>query len=124
MTTFWDIVTIALLATGTCFMLLGGFSLVRLSGFFRRIHGPAMGSTLGIGAILVASIIYHGVHGDALDPRELLIVIFLFLTAPVSAHLLSRAALSLMDERPVDPSHTPDTDDPVHEDCDNRNARQ
>lgn len=122
MTTVWDIFTMALLVLGTSFMFLGAFSLVRFSGFFRRVHGPGMASTLGIGALLVASMIYHGVHGNGLHPRELLIVVFLFLTAPVSAHMLSRAALSLMDERPVDPSHKPDTDDPVHEDIDNRNV--
>lgn len=122
MSALLDILILALLAIGTGFTVLGAFALVRLSGFFRRIHGPAMASTLGVGAILLASILYHAVHGGGLHPRELLIVVFLFLTAPVSAHLMSRAALSLMDERPVDPSHTPATDDPVHEDIDNRNA--
>lgn len=122
MSALLDLLILALLAIGTGFTVLGAFALVRLSGFFRRIHGPAMASTLGVGAILLASILYHAVHGSGLHPRELLIVVFLFLTAPVSAHLMSRAALSLMDERPVDPSHTPATDDPVHEDIDNRNA--
>ncbi len=99
-----DIVIVCLLAVGCVFMLLGAFALIRLDGFFRRVHGPAMASTLGIGCILAASIIYHVVNGTGVHPRELLITIFLFLTAPISAHLMSRAALSLMKDRPVHPS--------------------
>jgi len=96
-----------LLLTGCVFTLLGAVGLVKLSDFFRRIHAPAKASTLGVGCILGASIVYHSVYGAGLHPRELLITVFLFLTAPVSAHLMSRAALSLM-ERPPQPP-LPDT---------------
>lgn len=99
-----DIVIVCLLAVGCIFMLLGAFALIRLDGFFRRVHGPAMASTLGIGCILAASIIYHIVNGTGVHPRELLVTVFLFLTAPISAHLMSRAALSLMKDRPKHPA--------------------
>ena len=67
------------------FVLLGSLALVKLSSFFHRIHGPTKASTLGVGCILVASILYHTVHGVGMHPRELLITVFLFLTAPVAA---------------------------------------
>ncbi len=101
-----DIAIMALLATGVFFTFLGAFSLVKLPTFFQRIHGPTKGSTLGVGCLLVASILYHWQYGIGLHPRELLIVVFLFLTAPVAAHMMSKAALSLMDEadRPQPPA--------------------
>jgi len=64
----------------------------------------------------VASIVYHTVYGAGLHPRELLITVFLFLTAPVSAHLMSRAALSLMGEQapqPLKPDSPPSTTEPT-----------
>ena len=111
MSTLFEIVVVSLLVVGCFFTLLGGVAMVKLSDFFRRLHGPAKASTLGVGCILFASIVYHWVNGSGVHPRELLITVFLFLTAPISAHLMSRAALSLMDERPPHPERTPDPDD-------------
>ncbi len=111
MSTLFEIIVVTLLVVGCFFTLLGGVAMVKLSDFFRRLHGPAKASTLGVGCILFASIIYHWVNGSGVHPRELLITVFLFLTAPISAHLMSRAALSLMDDRPPHPERTPDADE-------------
>lgn len=113
MSIVFEIIIVFLLVVGCFFTLLGGVAVVKLSDFFRRVHGPAKASTLGVGCILFASIIYHAVNGSGVHPRELLITVFLFLTAPISAHLMSRAALSLMDDRPPHPGHTPDADERV-----------
>jgi len=117
-----DIVLVLLLAIGSFFGLLGAFALLKLSSFLRRLHGPTKASTLGVGCILVGSIVFHSFYGTGLHPRELLIMVFLFLTAPVSAHMMSRATLSLMGELPPDPARAPDPDGKVREDMDNRNA--
>lgn len=100
-----DILLITLLAVGVFFTFLGGFSLVKLRSFFQRIHGPTKASTLGVGCILLASMLYHSVYGDGFHPRELLIAVFLFLTAPVSAHMMGKAALHLAQkaDTPVPP---------------------
>ena len=118
MSNVFEIVVIGLLAIGCFFTLLGGVAMVKLPDFFQRVHGPAKASTLGVGCILFASIVYHWVNGSGVHPREILITVFLFLTAPISAHVMSRAALSLMDERPPHPDRTPDADERVvdHED--------
>ena len=110
MSIVFEIIIVFLLVVGCFFTLLGGVAVVKLSDFFRRVHGPAKASTLGVGCILFASIIYHWVNGSGVHPRELLITVFLFLTAPISAHLMSRAALSLMSDRPPHPDETPDAD--------------
>jgi len=101
-----ELVLSILLLTGCAFTLLGAVGLIKLSDFFRRIHAPAKASTLGVGCILLAAIGYHAWYGAGLHPRELLITVFLFLTAPISAHLMSRAALSLMGGAPEPPSRT------------------
>jgi multicomponent K+:H+ antiporter subunit G len=108
-----DTVLAILLVVGCFFTLLGAIALLKLRDFFQRVHGPAKASTLGVGCILVASIVYHAVNGSGVHPREILITVFLFLTAPISAHLMSRAALSLMDDRPPEPGRTPDANAPV-----------
>lgn len=97
-----------LLAVGCFFVLVGSFGLVKLSEFFKRLHGPTKATTLGVGCILAASISWHAVHGDGLGLRELLITLFLFVTAPISAHLMARAALAAgTGERPDPPADAP-----------------
>ena len=100
-----------LLLFGTFFIVIGAFGLVKLQDFFRRLHAPTKASTLGVSCILVVSVGYHLVLGEDPQPRELLITVFLFITAPVSAHLMAKAALSLMlDKRPLPPATDPDPD--------------
>lgn len=113
-----DIATLLLLVTGCCFVFLGSFALVKLSSFFHRIHGPTKASTLGVGCILAASVLHRAIHGTGLHPRELLITVFLFLTAPVAAHLMARAALSLMRDRPADPSTRSAPEGHIRDDAD------
>ena len=96
-----EILIVAMLAIGCFFMLVGSLGLVKLSEFYKRLHGPTKASTLGVGCLLVASVGYHAFIGSDPQPRELLITAFLFITAPISAHMMAKAALSLMmDERP------------------------
>jgi multicomponent K+:H+ antiporter subunit G len=87
----------ALLATlvlfGTAFALIGSWGLAKLSDFLKRLHGPTKATTLGVGCVLVASALWFSVARGAPSLHEVLITLFLFLTAPVSAHLLIKAAL-------------------------------
>jgi len=64
-----------------------------LPDFFMRLHAPTKATTLGVGDMLLASIAYSVNHGITL--HELLITLFLFVTAPVSASLMAKAALRL-----------------------------
>jgi multicomponent K+:H+ antiporter subunit G len=73
--------------------LTGSFALVRFSDFYKRLHGPTKATTLGVGGVLIASAVYFTVRGPGFSAHEFLITLFLFLTAPVSAHLLVKAAM-------------------------------
>lgn len=84
-----------LLLAGGAFALIGSFGLARLGDFYKRLHGPTKATTLGVGCILIASSLYLSVRGPGLSVHELLVTLFLFISAPVSAHLLVKAALHL-----------------------------
>ena len=83
-----------MLLVGGFFLLVGAIGLARFPDFFMRLHAPTKASTLGVGGVLVASMLWHWGLGEwAL--REVLITLFLFVTAPVSAQLMAQAALHL-----------------------------
>jgi multicomponent K+:H+ antiporter subunit G len=82
------------LVVGGLFALVGAIGLVRLPDFLMRLHAPTKSTTLGVGGVLVASLLYFVGSGRPVV-HELLIVLFLFVTAPVSALMLARAALRL-----------------------------
>lgn len=87
-----DALATALLVIGAAFALIGSIGLARLSDFFKRLHGPSKATTLGVGCVLLASAVVTAVAGKP-SLHEALIAVFLFLTAPVSAHLLVQLAL-------------------------------
>jgi multicomponent K+:H+ antiporter subunit G len=93
---WWADALIALMLVVSAFTALAGsFALVRFSDFYKRLHGPTKATTLGVGGVLIASAVYFTVRGAGFSVHEFLITVFLFLTAPVSAHLLVKAALHL-----------------------------
>lgn len=84
----------ALLVIGGSFMLIGAIGMTRFPDFFMRLHAPTKATTLGVGGVLLASMVTGWASGTA-GVHELLITLFLFITAPVSANLLAQAALHL-----------------------------
>ena len=93
---FWlDVVLAALVMTGAGFTLVGSWGLAKFSDFLKRLHGPTKATTLGVGCMLIASSLWFSVMQSSVSLHEVLITLFLFLTAPVSAHLLVKAALKL-----------------------------
>ena len=89
-----EIITSLLVLIGGLFALRGSIGLARLPDFFSRLHGPTKATTLGVGSVVIASLVHASAQEFGLGLRELAITMFLFITAPVSAHLLSKAALS------------------------------
>lgn len=89
-----EIIVSFFLLAGAGFALTGSIGLVRLPDFFSRLHGPTKSTTLGVGSMLIASAT-HFSTGPGTSLHELLVTMFLFMTAPVSAHLLCKAAMHL-----------------------------
>jgi multicomponent K+:H+ antiporter subunit G len=84
----------AVIVIASFFLLVGALGLLRLPDFYMRLHAPTKASTLGVGGMLIASMLVAATQGRAGVP-ELLITLFVFVTAPVSANLMSQAALHL-----------------------------
>lgn len=83
------------LLSGAFFALVGSIGLARLPDFYMRLHGPAKATTLGVGGVIIGSVIFFSTNGDGISLHELLIALFLFITAPISAHIVAKAALHL-----------------------------
>jgi multicomponent K+:H+ antiporter subunit G len=90
-----EAVTALLILIGATFVLIGSIGLARLPDFFTRLHGPTKATTLGVGSIVVAALVHSTALTGTLSLRDLTVSLFLFITAPVSAHLLAKAALKV-----------------------------
>ncbi|MFN7473420.1 MAG: Na+/H+ antiporter subunit G [Burkholderiales bacterium] len=106
-----DIALAILVMLGALFALVGSFGLAKLGEFYKRVHGPTKASTLGVGCTLIASILFFSTASRDLSAHELLITLFIFITAPVSAHMLMRAAINRGNgiRPPVPPESATDT---------------
>jgi len=102
----WQAVVAVMLVVGGGFALVGAIGMLRFPDFFMRLHAPTKASTLGVGGVLLASVAANWGQGH-FGLHELLITLFVFITAPVSANLLSKAALHLRvpSRAPVPPDH-------------------
>lgn len=88
-----EILLSVLILAGAAFTFIGSMGLVRFRDFYTRLHGPTKATTLGVGCLLIASSIFFNATSDGLSLHEILVSLFLFITAPISAHLLAKAAL-------------------------------
>jgi len=82
-----------LLVIGAFLTLVGSIGFLKLGTFYERIHAPTLGTSGGIGAIMVASMIFFSTSTQSLVIHELLIGIFVTVTTPITLMLLARAAL-------------------------------
>ncbi len=92
---FLELVISILLIIGGFFALVGSVGMLRMPDFLSRLHAPAKITTIAIGSLLLASMgaAYH-LRGE-ISTQELIITLFIFMTAPITAHLLSKAAVHL-----------------------------
>ncbi len=98
-----EILLSVLILIGAGFTLIGSLGLLRLRDFYSRLHAPTKATTLGVGSLLIASAIFFSNHDEGLSLHEVLVTMFLFLTAPVGAHLMAKAALHLHLKSLADP---------------------
>lgn len=90
---FAELVVSALIVLGAGFALIGSWGLVRLPSLMERLHGPTKASTLGLGAMLVGSIVWFQLVKGEWTTHELLISLFLFVTAPITANMIAKVHL-------------------------------
>ncbi|WP_146590273.1 Na+/H+ antiporter subunit G [Puniceibacterium confluentis] len=102
-----EIVIAAALVVGALFMLVGSIGLLKLDSPMKRLHAPTKAATLGVGALLAASMIHAFAFGDG-SLKELLIMAFLFVTAPISANFIAKVAIHRGQDMP--PPEPPNDD--------------
>lgn len=84
------IVSQILLLVGVLFILLAAIGVARMPDLFTRMHSSTKSATLGVGFIMLGAALHF--NDFAIAMRALAVIVFLFSTAPVAAHLLGRAA--------------------------------
>jgi len=94
MTLGWalDLASWVFLLAGSCFAVIGGIGLLRLPDFFTRIHGGGITDTMGAGLVLTG--LMFQADGWLVVFKLVMILFFLLLTSPTSAHALAKAALA------------------------------
>lgn len=91
---FWvELLITILLMIGGVFVLVGSIGLSRLPDFYTRLHAPTKATTVGMGGILIASMVLMTYQQGYFSVHELLITMFLLITAPITAHMLAKTAL-------------------------------
>ena len=100
-------------ATAACLFIGAGFILVGVGGLLKfkdpmtRLHAPTKVGTVGIGMLLLASVFAAISRGES-SMHELLIMVFLFVTAPISAHFIAKVNIH---HRASETPPTPGADD-------------
>jgi multicomponent K+:H+ antiporter subunit G len=85
------VVTALLVLGGAVLALIGSIGLLRLKTFYERVHAPTMGTTLGTGMVLIASMVLFSALESRPVLHEILIGVFMTLNTPVTFMLLVRA---------------------------------
>jgi multicomponent K+:H+ antiporter subunit G len=83
-----------LLIAGGLLVVIGSLGLLRMPDFYARMHPPTMGTTLGTGCVLIASMLVSTAVAGRPVIHEILITLFLVMTTPVSAMTLMTAAIA------------------------------
>lgn len=102
---FGEIIISILLLIGGVFGLVGSYGLLKLNNPMARLHAPTKASTLGVGSVLLASVCYDFFVSDVISVHEVLIMIFLFMTAPITAIFIAKVNL----HQAVDKNELPPT---------------
>lgn len=92
MSVMTEVIIIILILLGTFLSLASAFGILRLPDVYTRNHAASKSTTLGVLAILVGTLIYFYSFDGEFNSRIVLGIIFIFITAPVSGHLIARAA--------------------------------
>lgn len=86
-------VTVALVVVGMFFLFTGTYGLLVMPDVYNRIHATSKATTLGASSLFLADFVYFSFSGDvSAGFRALVGIMFLFLTVPTGAHMISRSA--------------------------------
>ena len=102
---FIELLISACLVIAGIFGLVGSFGLIKLTDRMARLHAPTKATTLGVGGVLIASMLFFYFIVGEFSFHEMMVTLFLFLTAPITAHYISKAHI----HRHLEPKDLPET---------------
>ncbi|MBZ0305761.1 MAG: monovalent cation/H(+) antiporter subunit G [Anaerolineae bacterium] len=88
-----EAVTLFLMAVGVLFMLVAAVGVLRMPDLYLRMSASTKAATMGVGFIMLAVMVRF--NQLAMTTRALAIIVFVYLTAPVAAHMIGRAGYIL-----------------------------
>jgi multicomponent Na+:H+ antiporter subunit G len=91
-TAIYEIIVMVFILSGTFLTLAAAFGVIRLPDIYTRNHAASKATTLGAMLILLGAMFYFLFFEDHFNSRLVLAILFIFMTAPVSGHLIGRAA--------------------------------
>jgi multicomponent Na+:H+ antiporter subunit G len=90
-----DIITLCLISVGVFTFWMDSLGFYRFDNVLMRMHAATKGSTFGIGFVLLGVTVHFGEFTVVL--KLLALIIFFFITTPVGAQAIARAAYSADD---------------------------
>lgn len=87
-----DIIVAFFILIGMFLSFAAAFGVIRLPDVYTRNHAASKSTTLGVLFTLLGVLLYFFFEDGILHSRILLGIAFIFITAPVAGHLISRAA--------------------------------
>lgn len=127
MESLFEFLVASCLVIAGIFGIVGSFGLLKLDDPMSRLHAPTKATTLGVGGVLVASMLNAAAFGEYFSMHELMITLFLFLTAPITAHFIAKVHIHRQETRETMPAAGEDDHWATHdtpEDENRRNAAQ
>ncbi|MGD9929480.1 MAG: monovalent cation/H(+) antiporter subunit G [Mangrovibacterium sp.] len=88
------------LLIGAFFIVVAAIGMVRLPDLYTRIHAATKATSFGLMFLLLAASIYFGSWTTV--GKSLLLMIFIYLTAPLAASAIAKAAKNLNEEEDMD----------------------
>ena len=108
-----QLVAAILLAIGALLMFLSAIGVVRMPDIYTRMSASSKAAGLGSSLVFAAVAVHFGTL--ALAARAIAAIVFIFLTVPVSAHMVARSAYL---------ARVPIWDRTIHDDLKGRYDRQ
>ncbi|MRH43044.1 Na+/H+ antiporter subunit G [Aquibacillus halophilus] len=88
----FDVLVILCLLIGTFFIFSSSVGILRFPDIYTRLHAATKAATLGVAGIMIGAFIFLYVEHGIVSGKLILGIVFVLLTAPVSGHVISRAA--------------------------------
>ena len=98
---FTDVASWLLLVVGSLFAVIGGIGLLRMPDFYTRMHAAGITDTMGAGLILGGLMFQSGL--SLITVKLAIVLFFMLVSSPTSAHTLAQAAITSGLEPYTDP---------------------